>query len=154
MANFWQLAIVVVVVVVCVCVCVCVCACVCVRVCICACVCVRACVCACVCGGAYVGVGVGVGVFLAHSPGFPNLAMYLILTEYEISIGNKSRVKDRGEAEVFFLRGLLFPILTKYEVNITFITTNQSMWSIAKKESNISGHYSPKESNMQEYLTA
>ena len=29
---------------------------------------------------------------------------YLILTEYEVntSIGNKSRVKDRGEAEVFY----------------------------------------------------
>ena len=28
--------------------------------------------------------------------------MYLILTEYEVNIGNKSRVKDRGEAEVFY----------------------------------------------------
>ena len=27
---------------------------------------------------------------------------YLILTEYEVNIGNKSRVKDRGEAEVFY----------------------------------------------------
>ena len=27
---------------------------------------------------------------------------YLILTEYEVIIGKKSRVKDRGEAEVFF----------------------------------------------------
>ena len=26
---------------------------------------------------------------------------YLILTEYEVNKGNKSRVKDRGEAEVF-----------------------------------------------------
>ena len=28
--------------------------------------------------------------------------MYLILNEYEVNIGNKSRVKDRGEAEVFY----------------------------------------------------
>ena len=28
--------------------------------------------------------------------------VYLILTEYEVNIGNKSRVKDRGEAEVFY----------------------------------------------------
>ena len=27
---------------------------------------------------------------------------YLILIEYEVNIGNKSRVKDRGEAEVFY----------------------------------------------------
>ena len=27
---------------------------------------------------------------------------YLILTEYEVNIGNKSRVKDRGKAEVFY----------------------------------------------------
>ena len=27
---------------------------------------------------------------------------YLILTEYEVNIGNRSRVKDRGEAEVFY----------------------------------------------------
>ena len=55
---------------------------------------------------------------------------YLILTEYEVNIGNKSREKDRGEAEKkteakprSFTR-FLFPILTKYEVNIRFITTN------------------------------
>ena len=40
----------------------------------------------------------------AYKPGFyPRLyGMYLILTEYEVNIGNKSRVKDRGEAEVFY----------------------------------------------------
>ena len=67
---------------------------------------------------------------------YQTLLISLILTEYEVNIGNKSRG---------FLRGLLFPILTKYEVNIRFITTSQSLCSIAKKESNISGQYSPKE---------
>ena len=28
--------------------------------------------------------------------------MYLILTEYEVNIGNKSQVKDQGKAEVFY----------------------------------------------------
>ena len=53
---------------------------------------------------------------------FSVYSINLILTEYEVNIGNKSRVKDRGEAEVFY--EVLFPILTKYEVNIRFITTN------------------------------
>ena len=30
------------------------------------------------------------------------LITYLILTEYEVNIENKSQVKDRGEAEVFY----------------------------------------------------
>ena len=47
---------------------------------------------------------------------------YLILTEYEVNIGNKSQVKDRGEAEVLY--EVFYFILTKYEVNIRFITTN------------------------------
>ena len=112
---------------------------------------------------------------------------YLILTEYEVNIGNKSRVKGRGEAEVFY--EVFFPILTKYEVNIRFITTNSPYFKFQNnnlmnpgfmiaqplhhhllmqwqcctrhrstaqplKQSNISSQYSPKEWNMQEYLTA
>ena len=49
---------------------------------------------------------------------------YLILTEYVVII------------------------LTKYEVNLRFITTSQSLYSIAKKESNISGQCNPKRSEI------
>ena len=70
--------------------------------------------------------------------------MYLILTEYEVNM-RKQKPSKRPRRSRGLLRGLLFPILTKYEVSIRFITTDQSMRSIAKKESNISGQYSPKE---------
>ena len=43
---------------------------------------------------------------------------YLILTEYEVNIGNKSRVKDRGEAEVFYEVFISYPdqVRSQYQI--------------------------------------